>query len=238
MFKMVLAVSFVGACVVASKPPSLKIDAQPPLAKLPTGELPKTPPPLGWKQSLATIERELNATTGDCGWAAYQQCDSEWGSNELGTGSETICTAGCAMSSVAMYLTTRGHHYTPGSLNVWLKDHGGYASGDLIIWSTVDSMGVSYQVRAQGASARLLLDASVCHNRQQTGSKRCVGRNGRTCALTFVLLDRWVRTGRSMMTLLRAPAVRSLPHRRHRLRIHQTNARSGRAKRKTSAWTC
>ncbi len=146
MFKTVV-VSLIGACVVASKAlGNVKTDAQPPLTNLPTGQSPKMPR-LGWKHSLAATERELNATTGDCGWAAYKQWDSEWGSNELGTGSLTICQAGCAMSSVAMYLTTRGHHYTPGSLNVWLKDNGGYASGDLIIWSTVDSMGVSYQVR-------------------------------------------------------------------------------------------
>ena len=96
---------------------------------------------------------------------------------------------GCAMSSLAMYLTSRGHSETPGSLNKWLTAHNGiltilailsvylisltlpcpcifflcfvvskskilllpgYASGDLLIWGSVDStFGVSYQGQEQ-----------------------------------------------------------------------------------------
>lgn len=46
-------------------------------------------------------------------WTMYKQCDSRWGSNKLGTCSQTICSAGCAMSSVAMMLKTKGkiHFY-------------------------------------------------------------------------------------------------------------------------------
>jgi len=44
-----------------------------------------------------------------------------------------------------MYLTTRGHSLDPGQLNEWLKGHGGYAQGDLLVWGSVDSMGVSFQ---------------------------------------------------------------------------------------------
>ncbi len=53
-------------------------------------------------------------------------------SQELGTGGDTICQAGCAMSSVAMLLTTRGRGYNPGTLNSWLKGNGGYTQGDLM----------------------------------------------------------------------------------------------------------
>ena len=48
-----------------------------------------------------------NMTVTNHGWTAYKQCDSKWGSNKLGTCSQTICSAGCAMSSVAMILTTK-----------------------------------------------------------------------------------------------------------------------------------
>ena len=76
----------------------------------------------------------------------YKQCDAAWGSKTLGKGSKTICKAGCAMSSVAMYVTSRGTKKTPGTLNDWLNSNGGYAgsSKNLLVWSAVNSLGVSY----------------------------------------------------------------------------------------------
>lgn len=66
----------------------------------------------------------LNTTSHCCTFVPHSQ--------ELGTGGDTICQAGCAMSSVAMLLTTRGRGYNPGTLNSWLKGNGGYAQGDLM----------------------------------------------------------------------------------------------------------
>jgi len=74
----------------------------------------------------------------------YKQCDSRWGSEQLGTSSNTICKAGCLMSSVAMALSGTGHTYTPSTLNTWLKGHGGYVSGDLFVWGSVNSLGIKY----------------------------------------------------------------------------------------------
>lgn len=74
----------------------------------------------------------------------YKQCDSKWGSEQLGTSSNTICKAGCLMSSVAMALAGIGKNYNPGSLNQWLKGHGGYVSGDLFVWGSVSPLGLSY----------------------------------------------------------------------------------------------
>jgi len=74
----------------------------------------------------------------------YKQCDSKWGSEQLGTSSNTICKAGCLMSSVAMALSGVGHSYNPGTLNSWLKGHGGYVSGDLFVWASVNSIGLKY----------------------------------------------------------------------------------------------
>lgn len=75
------------------------------------------------------------------GWTMYKQCDSKWGSQQLGTCSQTICSAGCAMSSVAMIIATRGGKYDPGSLDSWLTKNGGYSGGCNIIWSSVDALG-------------------------------------------------------------------------------------------------
>lgn len=76
----------------------------------------------------------------------FKQCDSKWGNEQLGTSSNTICKAGCAMSSVAMALAGTGHTtYNPGTLNTWLKSNGGYVSGDLLVWSAVGKIGLNYQ---------------------------------------------------------------------------------------------
>lgn len=84
-----------------------------------------------------------NETVKSYGWAEYKQCDSRWANNQLGTCSETICSAGCAMTSVAMILQTKGAGQDPASLNSWLKSNGGYASGCNIVWASVDAFGVT-----------------------------------------------------------------------------------------------
>jgi hypothetical protein len=115
---------------------------------------------------LIPTGKKLNAT----GWVSYKQCDSRWGSNQLGTCSQTICTAGCAMSryafflspfllshfldvslilflvlkltvSVAMMLRTKGVNIDPRTLNQWLKSNGGYANGCDIYWGKIDAFG-------------------------------------------------------------------------------------------------
>jgi len=75
-------------------------------------------------------------------WTLFKQCDSRWANQELGTCSGvSICAAGCAMSSVAMILSTKGVSTNPSILNDWLKGHGGYADGCDIYWGTVDQFG-------------------------------------------------------------------------------------------------
>lgn len=74
----------------------------------------------------------------------YKQCDSKWGSEILGTGSKTICQAGCLMSSAAMALKGHGKNYDPHSLNQWLKSNGGYASGNLFVWASINKLGFSF----------------------------------------------------------------------------------------------
>lgn len=91
------------------------------------------------QQVLEDFSAKFN-TTQD-GWTMYKQCDSKWGSNKLGTCSDTICSAGCAMISVAMILKTKGTNKDPGSLNSWLKSNGGYSSGCLINWASVNAFG-------------------------------------------------------------------------------------------------
>lgn len=51
------------------------------------------------------------------------------------------------MSSLAMGLAGIGKNYNPGTLNTWLNGHGGYVSGDLLVWGSVTSLGLSFQGR-------------------------------------------------------------------------------------------
>ena len=75
----------------------------------------------------------------------FKQCDSRWGSERLGTHpTNTICSAGCLMSSAAMALTGIDNSYNPSSLNTWLNGHGGYVSGDLFVWASINPLGVKF----------------------------------------------------------------------------------------------
>ncbi len=77
-------------------------------------------------------------------WVSYKQCDSRWANQELGTcWGTTICSAGCAMTSVAMMLKTKGVNVDPSSLDAWLTNNGGYAGGCNIYWAKVDAFGAT-----------------------------------------------------------------------------------------------
>jgi Pyruvate/2-oxoacid:ferredoxin oxidoreductase delta subunit len=86
-----------------------------------------------------------NATeTTESGWVSYKQCDSRWAGQELGYCSgTTICSAGCAMTSVAMMLKTKGASVGPSSLDSYLTHNGGYANGCDIVWAAADHYGVT-----------------------------------------------------------------------------------------------
>ncbi len=70
---------------------------------------------------LATVSLGLN-------YPLYKQCDPKWGKEQLGTSpTETICSAGCLMSSAAMALYAIGNtQFNPSTLNKWLTANGGY----------------------------------------------------------------------------------------------------------------
>jgi len=75
-------------------------------------------------------------------WVLYKQCGESWSNDRIGESSTTICAVGCAMSSVAMALASRGAHYNPGTLNKWLIGHNGYEDGDDLVWGSVTPIGV------------------------------------------------------------------------------------------------
>ena len=63
---------------------------------------------------------------------ALSQRDSRWSKQQLGTSNTTIGGFGCTITSIAMLIGT-----TPDVVNRELKRVGGYANGNLVIWSKV-----------------------------------------------------------------------------------------------------
>lgn len=96
----------------------------------------------------------------------YKQCDAKWANEQLGTSSNTICKAGCLMSSASMGLSGVGHAYNPSTLNAWLKTHGGYVSGDLFVWASINSIGLTFEGKVANSQIKAKLDAGkvvVCN---------------------------------------------------------------------------
>jgi len=89
----------------------------------------------------------------------YKQCDSRWANEQLGTSSNTICKAGCTMSSAAMALAGTGHNYNPSTLNQWLKANGGYVSGDLFVWGSLNKLGLTFEGKVSNSEIKSKLDA-------------------------------------------------------------------------------
>jgi hypothetical protein len=86
----------------------------------------------------------------------YKQCDSQWGSEQMGNGGETICAYGSMLSSIAMGLAGTGHNYNPGTLNTWLKANGGYDGG--IIPSKINQLGLSFEGTVSTGDIKSMLD--------------------------------------------------------------------------------
>ena len=78
------------------------------------------------------------------GWAYFNQCDYRWANQRLGWCDDyTLCTGGCAMSSTAMILATKGVDINPSSLDDWLSNNGGYYDGCDLLWGSIDAFGVT-----------------------------------------------------------------------------------------------
>eukprot|EP01112_Ceratiomyxa_fruticulosa_P017403 TRINITY_DN5412_c0_g1_i1.p1 TRINITY_DN5412_c0_g1~~TRINITY_DN5412_c0_g1_i1.p1 ORF type:complete len:212 (-),score=31.80 TRINITY_DN5412_c0_g1_i1:240-824(-) len=79
-------------------------------------------------------------------YTLFKQCNSTWGSHALGTSrTQTICAAGCAMTSLSMILNSygmfiNGSLVTPLSFNNWLVENNGFVDRDLLVWAASDNI--------------------------------------------------------------------------------------------------
>jgi hypothetical protein len=69
------------------------------------------------------------------GVPTFSQRSAQWSRDALGSdGVDTIGSAGCALTAVAMVTSAYGFATNPGALNHWLTSHGGYIENDLLLW--------------------------------------------------------------------------------------------------------
>ena len=111
-----------------------------------------------WCKKIFLINIVLLSLVFSRNYPLYKQCDPKWAQERLGTSSNTICGAGCLMSSAAMALKGTGHDFNPSTLNRWLTSHGGYASGDSFIWASIDKLGVKFQGKVGNSQIKAKLD--------------------------------------------------------------------------------
>ena len=63
------------------------------------------------------------------------------------------------MSSAAMALSGTGHSYNPKTLNQWLKSNGGYVSGNLFVWASINRLGLTFKSFVGNSAIKSNLDA-------------------------------------------------------------------------------
>jgi Peptidase_C39 like family len=70
--------------------------------------------------------------------AVMGQQDASWAGAPLGTSAtQSVGSAGCAITAVTMMLRYYGMNTDPGAFNAWLTANGGYAYDDELIWDAV-----------------------------------------------------------------------------------------------------
>jgi hypothetical protein len=71
----------------------------------------------------------------------FSQRDPRWAADLLGSSDITIGRAGCLIAAAATMITDWGTVTDPGRLNAWLRSHGGYFRGNLLIFDALAGLG-------------------------------------------------------------------------------------------------
>lgn len=96
------------------------------------------------KAQLACIRDEVHSDLLEgAGVTVYSQRDLKWAAVRMGTSIGTIGSVGCLITSIASMLADAGKIYTPDTLNSWLIQNGGYVSGNLFVYASIDKLGAT-----------------------------------------------------------------------------------------------
>ena len=131
--------------------------------------------------------------------AVMGQQDAAWAGAPLGTSpTESIASAGCAITSVTMMLRYYGMNTDPGAFNAWLTANGGYAYDDQLIWDAVTRysegrVGFSGWLGADLGAIQAELDAGrpVVAEVQLGGNQHFVLLTGYTTEGGILINDPW-----------------------------------------------
>jgi uncharacterized protein YvpB len=96
----------------------------------------------GWRRPLTAVLLALSswlvATTPAAAVTnvpALSQRSAQWSRDLLGSDPiDTIGSAGCALTAVAMVTNAYGFNTDPRALNRWLTTNGGYIENDMLLW--------------------------------------------------------------------------------------------------------
>jgi hypothetical protein len=72
---------------------------------------------------------------------AFRQADPRWHKDPLGKTTDTLGTAGCALTSAAMVLKWYGADTDPHRLNAYLTSHHGYVGNGYLVWEAAAKVG-------------------------------------------------------------------------------------------------
>ena len=122
--------------------------------------------------------------------AVMGQQDAAWAGAPLGSSAtDTIGSAGCAITAVTMMLRYYGMNTDPGAFNAWLTANGGYAFDDQLIWGAV----TTYSAGRVGFSGWIGPDLGVIDSELDAGrpvvAEVRLGGNQHFILLTGYTLD-------------------------------------------------
>ena len=92
--------------------------------------------------SIEAVEERatLQAATGE--YRSWKQYDSRWGSQRLGSSSDTMAGYGCLITAIATLMVHSGcadeNGVDPGKLCTYLSNNGGFTSNGELYWAKVD----------------------------------------------------------------------------------------------------
>lgn len=105
-----------------------------------------------YEYSNVKVTDIIDSTNGD--YLNWKQTDSSWGSIHLGASSETISSAGCAVTSVAIQVKRSGvdtvlPSFNPGTFVQKLSINSGFTNSGAIFWGKVSTVAPKFQYMNQ-----------------------------------------------------------------------------------------
>ncbi len=80
----------------------------------------------------------------------FSQNDARWKDDKHGSSTSTIGKTGCTITGLTMLLVSIGYDETPKTVDDKLTANGGYASGNLILWQTIEKIWPRAKFRWRG----------------------------------------------------------------------------------------